>query len=126
MRCLERNKTSFEYLPYNGEESDLNEYGEHTGEFHPDYGDPIPYRGNISTPSGRSNQTFYGEDIRYTHTLVMELPKEEISVHGLIRWKGHLYEVTAMRPSINSVSIALKQMPDDTLCDCGRFHEWAE
>ena len=113
MRCLERNKTSFEYLPYNGEESDLNEYGEHTGEFHPDYGDPIPYRGNISTPSGRSNQTFYGEDIRYTHTLVMELPKEEISVHGLIRWTGDLYDIQAVRPSINSLTVALRRQTGD-------------
>lgn len=113
MRCLERNKTSFEYLPYTGEETDLNAYGEHTGEFHPDYGDPIPYRGNISTPSGRSNQTFYGEDIRYTHTLVMELPKEEISVHGLIRWKGDLYDIQAVRPSINSLTVALRRQTRD-------------
>ena len=109
MKCLNRNKTEFEYLPYDGTETDLNEYGEHTGELHREYGDPIPYKGNISVPSGRLNQTFYGDDIRYTHTLVMEDPDVEIEEGGQIRWKGELYDVMAVHPSMNSVSIALRR-----------------
>lgn len=109
MKCLRRNMTEFEYLPCDGTESDLNNDGEHTGEFHRSYGDPIPYKGNISTPNGKANQTFYGEDIRYTHTLVMDNPDTEIREGGLIRWKGNLYDVQAVRPSINSVSIALRR-----------------
>ena len=109
MKCLERNKTAFEYLPYSGTQTDLNEYGEHTGEFHREYGDPVPYKGNISTPSGRTNQTFYGDDIRYTHTLVMDNPDVDINEYGLLRWKGDLYDVQAVKPSINFVSIALRK-----------------
>ena len=101
--------TDFEYLPYFGTESDLNDDGEHTGEFYPEYGTPIPCRGNISVPSGRTNQTFYGEDIRYTHTLVMAPPEIEMDEHGLIRWKGDLYDIQAVRPSINTLSIALRK-----------------
>lgn len=109
MKCLRRNMTEFEYLPYDGTETDLNEYGEHTGEFHPTYGDPVPMKGNISVPSGRVNQTFYGQDIRYTHTLVMDNPNVGISEQGVVRWKGDLYDVQAVRPSINFVSIALRK-----------------
>ena len=109
MRLLYRNTTEFEYLPYDGMETDLNDEGEHTGEFHPAYGEPVTYRGNISTPSGRENQTFYGEDIRYTHTLVMDDPQAEINEHGVIRWKGDLYDIQSVHPSLNVLSIALRK-----------------
>lgn len=109
MKCLERNKTKFEYLPYDGTETDLNEDGEHTGEFHHEYGQPVEMKGNISTPSGRVNQTFYGQDIRYTHTLVMENLNAGITEQGMIRWKDELYDIQAVRPSINVLSVALKK-----------------
>lgn len=110
MKLLRRNTTKFEYLPYTGVMTDVNADGDHTGEFHPEYGDPVTYRGNISSPSGHSVQQFYGEEIRYTHTLVMDKPDVDINEHGLIRWKGDLYEITAVRPSLNAVSIALRKM----------------
>ena len=112
MKLLLRNTRQFEYLPYGGVESDLNADGEHTGEFHPSYGDPETYRGNISSPSGQTTHTFYGEDIRYTHTLVMDRDVG-IREQGIVRWNGQLYEVTAVRPSLNGVSIALRQMTAD-------------
>lgn len=123
MKCLKRNMTEFEYLPYDGTDTDLNEDGEHTGEFHRSYGYPVLMMGNISVPSGNVNQTFYGQDIRYTHTLVMDDPDTEISESGLIRWKDNMYDVVAVRPSINAVSIALRRqtavnddpyVPDET------------
>lgn len=109
MKCLERNKTSFEYLPYDGVETDLNEYGEHTGEFHRQYGKAVPYKGNISSPSGQTMYMFYGDDVRYTHTLVMDNPNVDINEYGLIRWKGDLYEIRARKPSLNAVSFALRK-----------------
>ena len=109
MRLLKRNKTEFEYLPNDGTETDVNEDGEHTGEFHPVYGEPVIYKGNISAPSGQVQHQFYGEDIRYTHTLLMDDPNAEINEHGLIRWKGELYDIQAVRPSLNVLSIALRK-----------------
>lgn len=118
MRLLKRNTTEFEYLPYTGTVTDLNEDNEHTGDYSSEtenhYGTPVVYRGNISTPSGHSNMTFYGEDIRYTHTLVMDNPNVDIKEYGRVRWKGHLYDVQAVRPSINSVSIALRRCTEDS------------
>ena len=112
MKLLARNTTLFEYLPYNGVMSDLNEYGEHTGEYHPSYGDPETYRGTISMPSGQVSHMLYGQDIRYTHTLLMD-KDVGIDEQGIIRWKGRLYEITAVLPSLNNVVIALKRMTAD-------------
>lgn len=113
MKCLKRNMTEFEYLPYTGTDTDVNDDGDHTGEFHRQYGEPIPYKGNISSPSGYTNQTFYGLNIQYTHALVMDDPNAKIDEYGVVRWKGDLYDITAVRPSINSLSIALKKQTKD-------------
>lgn len=113
MRCLRRNKTEFEYLPYAGMTEVMTNINEHTGEYEPDYGSPVKYKGNISSPSGSVNQTFYGQDIRYTHTLVMDNPNVDIHEGGVIRWKNELYDVQAVRPSINAVSIALRRQTSD-------------
>lgn len=110
MKLLKRNMTEFEYLPGNGTETDVNDDGEHTGDFQPAYGNPVTYKGNISSPSGHTNQQFYGEEIRYTHTLLMDDPKADINEFGQIRWKGELYEITAVRPSLNVLSIALRKL----------------
>ena len=117
MKCLKRNMTTFEVLPYTGVDTDLNNDGEHTGEFHHEHGDPVSYKGNISAPSGRANQTFYGLDIRYTHTLVMDNPKVPITEKDQIRWKGDLYDVQAVLPSLNAVSIALRKQTKDHSVD---------
>lgn len=109
MRTLRRNETVFEYLPPDGETSDLNEDGEHTGEFYSVHAGPVEYRGNISVPSGQTSLFFYGLDIRYTHILVMSDPDVDISELGLIRWKGDLYDIKAVRPSINTFSAALQR-----------------
>ena len=113
MKLLKRNMTDFEYLPYDGVTSDLNEDGDHTGEFHREYGEPIPYKGNISAPSGKVNETFYGEDIRYTHTLVMDDINIGIHEGGLIRWKNELFDIVAVRPSLNVLSVALRKQTVD-------------
>lgn len=106
---LRRNETDFEYLPPDGEGTDLNEDGEHTGEFDPQHSEPVPCRGNISMPNGFISQNFFGTDTRYTHVLVMDDPDADISELGMIRWKGDLYAIKAVRPSLNSLSAALQK-----------------
>lgn len=115
MKCLRRNLRWITYYPYTGEETDLNENGEHTGEFYPEYGDPNDYLGNISTPSGQTNQTFYGEDIRYTHTLLLDNPYYDIREGGLIRWNEQWFDIIAVRPSLNVLNIALRRRTEDNI-----------
>ena len=109
MKCLKRNMTEFEYLPNTGEESDMNDDWEHTGDYQPVFGEPVTYRGNISVPSGQTANQFYGEEIRYTHTLIMDKPDTDIQETGRIRWKGNLYDIVAVRPSLNVLSVALRR-----------------
>ena len=109
MRNLKRNETEFEYMPPDGETADLNEAGEHTGEFYQKHGTPVTMKGNISTPSGMISQNFFGTDTRYTHVLVMDDPEADISELGQIRWKESLYEITAVRPSLNVLNVALRK-----------------
>jgi hypothetical protein len=109
MRLLKRNTKEFEYLPNTGETSDINADGDHTGEYRPVYGEPVTYRGNISVPSGHTQHQFFGEDIRYTHILVMDNPDVAIDEFGVIRFNGDLYDITAVRPSLNAVSIVIRK-----------------
>ena len=113
MKCLRRNMTEFEYLPPNGETSDVNEAGEYTGEFYPVHSDPVTMRGNISMPNGNISQEFFGTDTRYTHVLVMDNPDSDISELGMIRWKENLYEIRAVRPSLNTLNVALRRKTAD-------------
>ena len=115
MRLLKRNTTPFEYLPNSGVDSDLNSDGEHTGEYHTVFGTAVSYRGNISAPSGQTNWTFYGLEGRYTHTLVMDNPKADIKEGGAVRWNGHLYDVIAVRPSLNVLSVALRRQTENNV-----------
>ena len=121
MKLLVRNRTEFDYYPYTGLSSDEDENGLHTGIWKPVYGEPISCKGNISTPSGGAVQAFDGLDIRYTHILVMDNPNAGIKETGYIVWKDNTYDITAVRPSLNSVSIALHQRTSDNgdqyVCD---------
>lgn len=107
MRLLIRNRTEFEYYAYSGLESDEDENGLHTGVWHPVYDDPVTYKGNISAPSGAASQAFDGLEVRYTHILLMDDPNADISETGKIQWKGRMYQITAVRPSMNVLSVAL-------------------
>lgn len=113
MKLLRRNTKEFEYLPWTGEETDVDESGRHTGNYVPTYGTAVIMRGNISIPGGHLNQTFYGQNIRYTHTLLMDDENAQISETGRILWNGHRYEIRAVRRSLNGLSAALMQMTDD-------------
>lgn len=111
MKLLKRNLTDFEYLAPTGNENDVDpETGLHTGEPVLEYADPVPYEGNISTANLLANQTFYGEDIRYTHVLLMDDPEAEIHEEGMIRYDGDLYEIRAVRKSLNVLNIALRKL----------------
>ena len=114
MRLLRRNLQTFEYLPFVSEGGDEDENGDHTGEYGtPVYGDPVSMKGNISVPSGQANQTFYGLSVRYTHILLVADHKADIRENGLIRWNGDLYDITAVAPSLNVLSVALQKQTKD-------------
>lgn len=109
MKILKRNSTTFKYSEYLGKEEILKD-GKHTGKFEVSYGRPKEYTGNISVPSGQSQQQMFGLDTVYTHVLLMDDPNTNIREDGVIEWKGDRYLVTAVRPSINVLNVALKHI----------------
>ena len=113
MKCLRRNMTEFLYYGYTGLDSDLNEDGLHTGIWKPIYREPVAYSGNISVPSGAVAHSFDGIDVRYSHVLVMDNPELDINEAGYIEWKNRKYDITAVRPSLNTLTIALRQRTED-------------
>ena len=112
MKLLRRNMTEFTYYPHSGETSDLDEHGRHTGHYEPVHAEPVQCLGNISIPNGETMHAFYGEDIRYTHSLLMEDPDAPIDEYGVIEWKGHRYDILAVRRSLNNLSAALKRQTE--------------
>ena len=113
MRLVKRNCTEFQYYAYTGLDTDLDTNGLHTGVWRPKYEDPVTYVGNVSSPSGSVTHAFDGLEIRYTHTLVMDNPNADIREHGYIVWKGNTYDISAVIPSLNVLSIALRQRTKD-------------
>ena len=106
MKLLKRNTTKFQYLPYVGKTEILKD-GKHTGKFELTYAEAIEYEGNISIPSGQIDQQLFGIDTRYTHILLMDNPDADIQESGLIQWKGSVYRIKAVRPSLNVLAVAL-------------------
>ena len=114
MKLLIRNRTEFEYYGYKGVDSDVDEEtGMHTGVWRPVYDEPVTYKRNISAPSGSAVQAFDGLEVRYTHVLLMDNPNADISEAGYIVWKGKEYDVPAVRPSLNVLSVALRMRTEN-------------
>lgn len=107
MRLLKRNTVGFRYFPYVGETEAMD--GErHTGNMKPRYGLPFEYVGNLSAPSNMAQANLFGLNTPYTHVLLTEAGAE-IAENGAVECGGRWYDVTAVRPTMNTVSIALKQ-----------------
>lgn len=108
MRVLRRNTTVFEYQACIGKEEKLVN-GLHTGNTVPVYDSPVSYRGHISPPSGIASDNLFGVNTQYTHVLIMDDPDADIQEDGLVTWKGNEYDVQAVRPSFNLLSVALRK-----------------
>ena len=108
MRLLRRDTVEFVYKPLSAEvETQTDE--RHTGNYEPTYGYSVTYRGNISIPTGFASDNLFGQNIQYSHVLLMDNTKADIQEDGIIEWRGEVYEIRAVRPSHNFLSIALKK-----------------
>lgn len=112
MRLLRRNTRPFLYKAY-GMAIERMQDGRHTGEPEVSYTGPVEYRGTISPPSGFVNEQLFGLDIKYTHVLLMDDPAADIKESGIIIYKDAVYDIKAVRPSINVLAIALEKRTDN-------------
>lgn len=82
MRLNNRNKQVFWYAPYRRTVEDYNDDGYQIGT-HPEYGDPVLYRGNISPARGMVIEQQFGDDDQYDKVIAMggtDLPIDEYGV----------------------------------------------
>ena len=110
MKLLRRNLTEVEYRAYISKEEILTEGGKHTGRYNFKYADPVVIWANVSTPNGHAQNQFFGINPDYTHVMVTDDPDMDIKEAGLIEWRGDSYEIKAVRPSLNVLSVALKKL----------------
>ena len=109
MKLLQRNLTEFEYLPNLGS-IEILDGGKHTGRYDTVYGAGVPYKGNIGVPGGYNQHQMFGIVTDYSHVLLMDDPNADIREGGKIRWKDAEYEIRAVVPSLNVLSVALKKI----------------
>ena len=109
MKLLKRNLTRFDHCAYLGKQEALDE-GRHTGRYEVAYGEPVRMYGNISMPSGYVQNQWFGIETDYSHILLLDNPDTGIHEADRILWKGEEYEVKAVKPSLNVLSVALKRV----------------
>ena len=109
MKLLRRNLTSFEYRACIEQEEVLDD-GRHTGRYATTYDDPVVMKGNLTVPSGYVSDRWFGIETNYTHILLVDDPKADIRENGLVCVGNDKYEIRAVRPSLNMMSIALRKL----------------
>ena len=123
MRCLARNKATFYYALYTGQTEIIDEYGNATGQYSVNYGNPIKALGNVSAAQGEMQTRQFGESESYDKVIVLDdvnTPIDEYSIWWvdtlpLPNGDGstdtpHDYVVKKVARSLNSVSIAISKV----------------
>ena len=114
MRTLEINKQPMWYALLTGKSEIIDEHGNHTGVFRPEYSAPVLYPVNMSQSRGTADLEQFGITADYDRTFVttdMDCPIKEDS----IIWFGanpetdpHNYIVYQIANSLNSITYAIR------------------
>ena len=121
MRCLERNKSTFYYCLYEGEQYATDGEGYETGERVIVYSDPVEVRANISPARGNISVEQFGNDLQYDKVIVLDdvtCPIDEHSVLFIDKSPAFDsdetplfdYIVKKVARSLNRVSIAIAKV----------------
>lgn len=124
MRCLNKNKQTFHYALYLGNEEIKNSDGFYTGERKAKYSEPHEMRANISAARNASygsvSTEAFGTDIQYDKVIVIDNPKCEIDEHTILcidipftvtdGVMPYDYVVVKVARSLNSVSYAIQRV----------------
>ena len=122
MRCMARNKTTFYYALYTGQNEIVDEYENATGQYSVTYGDPTMVLGNVSAAQGEMQTRQFGDSESYDKVIVLDdvnTPIDEYSIlwvdtppylDGGSTETPHDYVVKKVARSLNSVSIAISKV----------------
>ena len=84
MKCMERNKSSFYYCLYQGEERATDTEGNETGEKQVLYSPPVLLRANISPATGHASVEQFGNDLQYDKVIVLDDVTCPIDEHSVL------------------------------------------
>lgn len=122
MRTLLRNKRKFWYANFDTQTQAVDEYGNETGEPIVQYTEPVEFEANISAARGTADLDAFGINSNYSKTIVTDdltLPIDKNTIlwidcepddggeAGAIK---HDYVVVAVAKSLNSLTIAIKEV----------------
>lgn len=131
MRCMSRNKSAFFYALYVTKTPRVDDFGNTTGEYDVQHGNPIPFSANISAAKGETTTRQFGESESYDKVIVMDndappideytilwidtIPKVDENGALVLKKDGeavtpHDYIVKKVARSLNSVSVAISKV----------------
>lgn len=128
---MSRNKSPFFYALYVAKTPRKDEYGNTTGEYDVEHGNPISFCANISAAKGETTTRQFGESESYDKVIVMDndappideytilwidsVPEVDGNGELAVNKKGdvltpHDYIVKKVARSLNSVSVAISKV----------------
>ena len=115
MRSLNRNKRTIYYALRTGDEANLDEYGNETGETTPQYGDAVMLRCNISAASGQEAVEAFGSFTGYSRTMYVAdnacpIGEDSVVWFGIEPSEPYNYIVVRKADSKNGVLYALQEV----------------
>lgn len=115
MRSLNRNKRHIYYALCTGEEANLDEYGNETGESTPTYGKIEALDVNISAATGEEAVQAFGSFSGYSRTMYVAdtncpIAEDSIVWFGVEITKPHNYIVVRKADGINGILYALQEV----------------
>ncbi len=94
MRCMERNKVNFYYALFTKSVPVVDEYGNNTGEFDVQHGNPVKSSANISAAKGETQTRQFGENVSYDKVIAMDNEAPPIDEYSIL-WIDTMPELNA-------------------------------
>ena len=115
MRGLNRNKRTLWYALRTGDNVNLDEYGNETGEATPQYGMPAMLECNISAATGQEAMEAFGSFSGYSRTMYVAdntcpIGEDSILWFGIEPTMSHNYIVVRKAESKNGILYAIQEV----------------
>lgn len=110
MRCLARNLKTITYQLYLGNQEEMDDNGNYTGNKPPVYSDPVSIRANVSASRGSADLDMFGVNIPYTNTVLVDDLNCPIDENSRIEIDGNPYAVLLVAKSLNHIAYAVRRL----------------
>lgn len=94
MRCMQRNKVDFYYALFSERVPIVDEYGNDTGEYDVQHGNPVKSSANISAAKGETQTRQFGENVSYDKVIAMDNDSPPIDEYSIL-WIDTMPELNA-------------------------------